>query len=194
MTRTRRTSLIMIAGVSALLSVPTSCDTSWQFGKISPTLRFQLQFEEPKNQAQVIKSLDHALATEGVIVSDEIDFGTASRARARFTMSQEQNDLVESISITFPRYPKNATEHREFHIQFVFRSKEDLGVSGWRLFSRWHNEHLPRVFPKANIVVKRHPAHFTQPENLEAYAEASNVELTEQAIAWSIQFNGPPEE
>ncbi|MEO1595948.1 MAG: hypothetical protein AAFS02_11970 [Pseudomonadota bacterium] len=165
-----------------------------QYGKIHPTLRFQLLFEEPRDQTQVVRRLADALAKEGVIVGNEIDFGTASRPRARFTMSKERHDLVRSIALTFPRYPRDATEHREFHIQFVFHSHEDLDVAGWLLFSRWYNTHLPSVFPEADIVVKRHPAHFTQPEHLEEYAEASSVELTEQAVAWSIQFNGPPEE
>lgn len=150
------------------------------FGVPVPDARLEVTLDSAVPARELLARLDNGITDAGVestprnahlIASDE------KMDRDSFLWFYDSDAKLDDyrIGVNFPYKEANPSS-----FEFIFRNAgtDNFTEKEWRMFFDWKERILPQMFPDAvSIEISRHPAEFTDIEDIESIANRLGVEL-----------------
>lgn len=141
---------------------------------IIPSAHIEVVVQETSNEAAIVDRLHSAFVTAGY------KYRVATRERPSFrvyrwyVVEPKPGRHPHSIEV---RYPKNSSPRTVLTVVYLKGYARPFTEDEWREFFRIRDAEMPRLFPGASIRTARHPAEFTETQDLRRFKELFEEEL-----------------
>lgn len=180
---------VFFAAVYCLVGCEQNSGKVLAYGELVSSFRFQVVLQDPVKPSEIFSAGHRLAAVNGFsvnltdhIVAEGLD-SALERRTIRFANSIREDrtripvDGMGLYQVSFTWEPEPSGLVSSFWFTFQLDGSGKFGEAEWVAFREWKNEILPGSFEGSGLIVRRHPAEFTEQSNWTVFSERTGVEL-----------------